>query len=138
MSEERLTKIESSLTEIRSDVHGLRTDVQEIRTDIQEIRTDVRELRTDVQELRAGQNELRADFTTLRTEVRDMGHLMRVLHEDVIECIKAIPDPTETIRREMKAGFAELREEMNRRIDPLELTVRDHSIELARLKDSRA
>ena len=117
MSEERLTRIENTLTEVR--------------TDVEELRSGQAELRTDVQELRSGQTELRA-------EVRDLGHQMRVLHEDVIDRIKAIPDPTEVLRRAMKTGFSELRDEMNRRIDPLELTVREHSIELARLKDSRA
>jgi len=131
MSEGRLTGIENNLTEIRGDVRVLKTDVQELKTDVQVLKTDVQVLKTDVQ-------ELRTDVQELRTDVRDLGHQMRVLHEDVIDRIKAIPDPTETIRREMRTGFAELREEMNRRIEPLELTVRDHSIELARLKEGRA
>jgi hypothetical protein len=37
----------------------------------------------------------------------------------------------------MQTGLADVSEELNRRIDPLVNTVKDHSMELARLKDAR-
>ena len=94
-------------------------------------------MRGDLGVLRADVGDLRAGYEELRVEVRDLGHQMRVLHEDVIERIKAISDPTDWLRREMKAGDDVVRDEMLRRIEPLELTVRDHSAELSRLKKRR-
>ena len=57
---------------------------------------------------------------------------MRMLHEDVIDRIRSIADPTQAIRREFKAADEEVLESVNRRLDPLELTVRDHSAQLAK------
>jgi hypothetical protein len=59
---------------------------------------------------------------------------MHVLHEDVIARIAAIPEyagPT-------KAEFAELKEMIGRRLDPLEVTVRHHTVEIERLKRTRS
>ncbi len=66
-----------------------------------------------------------------RIEVLDRH--MHVLHEDVIGRIAALPEyigPT-------KAEFAELKEMIGRRLDPLEATVRQHSLDIERLKNSR-
>jgi hypothetical protein len=63
----------------------------------------------------------------------DLSRQMRVLHEDLISRIAAIPDPTPAITRMFKAEMAELREAIGRRLDPLEATVREHSATLARL-----
>ena len=157
MLEERLTGIENGLNDIRADVRELRTDAAqlhegqaalrtdvaelregqaELRTDVAGLHSDVRELRTDVEELRTGQVVLGAGLNHLRARVGDIDHQMRVLHEDVIDRIKAIPDPTEARRQEMKAGFARLEDALDRRLGPLELTVREHSVELARLRDN--
>ena len=63
----------------------------------------------------------------------DLDRHMHVLHEDVIARIAAIPEysgPT-------KAEFAELKEMIGRRLDPLEVTVRHHTVEIERLKKTR-
>jgi hypothetical protein len=62
---------------------------------------------------------------------------MHVLHEDVIARIAAIPEYTGPTRAEMDQGFADIRELIGRRLDPLEATVRQHSIEIERLKRGR-
>jgi hypothetical protein len=52
---------------------------------------------------------------------------MHLLHEDNIDRFKLLAEGHEGIRQEMARGFAELREEMGRRLDPLEAAVRYHS-----------
>ena len=54
----------------------------------------------------------------------DLGRQMRVLHEDAIERIEAIPEYTGPTRAEFNQGMADLREVIERRLDPLEATVR--------------
>ena len=77
-------------------------------------------LRQDVETLKVGQS-------SLRTEVSDLRRHMLVLHEDVISTIKAVdPGPQiQLLRRETREQIASLRDEMDRRLTPLELTVRD-------------
>ena len=41
-------------------------------------------------------------------------------------------------KAEMDRGFADLREAIGRRLDPLETAVRHHSIEIERLKQGRS
>jgi hypothetical protein len=62
---------------------------------------------------------------------------MRVLHVDVITRIAAGAQDTAPARAERQRGFADLRELIGRRLDPLEATVRQHSIEIDRLKEGR-
>ncbi len=59
---------------------------------------------------------------------------MGVLHEDAIGRIAATAEEPLATRREMHRGFEELKELILRRIEPLELTVRD----LVRERNSRA
>jgi len=63
---------------------------------------------------------------------------MHVLHEDVIARIAAIPDYSGLMKAEIAHGVAELREVIERRLDPLEAVVRQHSIEIERLKQARS
>ena len=124
MSEERFDRLDAKFAVLTADVSALTTDVAVLKTDVAGLKTDVAGLKTDVAELRVGQV--------------DLGHQMRLLHEDVIDRIKAIPDSREVIRQEIRNGLAEIREEFNRRLDPLERTVRDHSLDIARLKEARS
>jgi len=70
--------------------------------------------------LEAGQAELKAGQTELRAELK---HEMHVLHEDVIDRIKALPTDV-TSRAEMRQAFAEQDERIARRLDPLEAALR--------------
>ena len=70
--------------------------------------------------LEAGQAELKAGQTELRAELK---HEMHVLHEDVIDRIKALPTDVPS-RVEMRQAFAEQDERIARRLDPLEAALR--------------
>ncbi len=74
-------------------------------------------------DLHTGQTDLRAAVTRLQSKQDELGRHMRVLHEDLIDRIEAIPTDCPT-KAEMKREFAELREAIGRRLDPLEATVR--------------
>ena len=89
------------------------------------------------QEMKAFREEVVEQFKAIPALEQRLGNQMRVLHEDVIARIQAISDPTASLRREIRDGDDRVREEFNRRLDPLELTVRDHSAELARIKTKR-
>ena len=70
--------------------------------------------------LEAGQAELKAGQTDLRVELK---HEIHVLHEDVIDRIKALPTDVPN-RAEMRQAFAEQDERIARRLDPLEAALR--------------
>ena len=123
MSEERFDRLEVKVSALQTDVQELKVDVRQLKTDVAELKTDVGQIKGIITELRDGQLSL--------------SRQMRVLHEDVIRNIKAIPDPRAAMREEIRSAFAELREELERRIGPLETTVRQHSIDIALLKEGR-
>jgi len=131
------TRLEAGQAELRAGQDELRAAVEGVRTGQDELRAGLADVRSDVAGVRSGLAEVRSDVSELRVEVKDFGRQMRILHEEVLERLKAIPDPTESLRREMKAGNDALREELLRRIEPLELTARDHTAELSRLKARR-
>lgn len=88
-------------------------------------------------QLLAGQARLESHVAGLESRVTDLDRHMRVLHEDLVDRITAIADPTAMLRREIREGDAAVREDLTRRLDPLELVVRDHSATLARLRNPR-
>jgi len=67
--------------------------------------------------LEGGQEALRADVGDLR---RHMG----VLHEEVLDRIQTLAFDPAPLRREYQAGDAIVREELSRRIEPLESAMR--------------
>ena len=83
--------------------------------------------------LEAGQVGLRNHVGRLDRRFDDLDRHMHVLHEDVIARIAAIPEYAGPTR----AAFTELREIIERRLDPFEATVRQHTIEIERLKQTR-
>jgi chromosome segregation ATPase len=102
MSEERFDKFEKRFDAVDADIDGLKTDVAELKTDVAELKTDVAELKTDVA-------ELKTDVAGLKTDVRDLRRHMGVLHEEVLDRIRGIGE-NDGLRREMRAGFAEMRQ----------------------------
>ena len=80
------------------------------------------------QEIAGLRTALNTGFADLRSEVRQQGedirHEMRVLHEDTIGRIAALAPDFGPVRREFAAADAELREEFDRRLTPLEADAR--------------
>lgn len=68
--------------------------------------------------------------TDVRSDLTGLKEHMLVLHEDVIARIAGIQE----YKGPKQADFAELKEMIGRRIDPLEATVRHHTREIRRLK----
>lgn len=81
-------------------------------------------LEATVAELVTGQTALRSDVDQLKTDVADLRGHMLVLHEEVIDTIKALAPDFEPLRREMHQGDAEVRREMNDRVVPIEEYIR--------------
>ncbi len=133
MSEERFTRIALRLDNLQQDVTVLKQDVAVLKQDIAVLKQDVTILRQDVTDLRQNTTSLRRDVDKLtagqedlRADQRDLRRHMLVLHEEVIATIKAL-DPAPQIarlERKFERGLADLREEIGRRLDPLEVTVR--------------
>jgi chromosome segregation ATPase len=145
MSGERFDRIESTLEvlksdvkELRTDVSGLKSDVKELRTDVNGLKSDVKELRTDVNGLKTDVKELRTDMNGLKTDVTGLRHYMGVIHEDLIDRIRASAEPVELLRREFRSGLEQLRADTDQRLRPLEVVVAQHSKDIAGLKRRRA
>ena len=88
MSDERFTGMERRIDAVAAGLEVVKADVAGLKTDVAGLKTDVAGLKTDVVDLR-----------------RHMG----VLHEDLIDRITAI-GADDSLRREMRAGFTELRQ----------------------------
>lgn len=73
-------------------------------------------------------------FDGLDTRIDDLNRHVHVLHEDVIARIEASSDRHAVTRGEFYAAFADLQESIGRRLDPLEGIVRQHSVDIERLK----
>lgn len=120
MSEERFDRIDR-----RFDGIDRRFSVVDRRFDAVETR---------LERLEDGQAELTSRMESQFDAVR---RHMGVLHEEALSRIAAIPDNTSRLEAKMAQGFADLKESLGRRLDPLEATVRHHSTEIERLKQPR-
>jgi hypothetical protein len=80
--------------------------------------------------LELGQNELRAGGVVQIGKLQEIDRNMRVLHEAAMSAIAALPEATYATKTEV----AELRERVERRLDPLEAAVHHHTTEIAKLK----
>ena len=107
MSEQRLIRIEERLD----------TQQAEMRTGFDELRTGSNEMRADINALRAGLDELRADH---KDHVRQTG----VMHEEVLDRIAPLAPDFRPIRREVQTADAELKENIERRLEPIEAAVK--------------
>jgi chromosome segregation ATPase len=149
MSSERFDRIDGELRALRTDVTGLQAGVtgletlgRDLRSDVtsvdRNLRSELTELRSDLtsvdRNLRSELAELRSDLTRdLRSSVAELGRQMRVLHEDLKSDIAALR-PGGPTRAETRAWDDAVREDLGRRIDPLEGAVRHHTAEIERLK----
>jgi len=71
--------------------------------------------------MQSGHAELRQEMQSGHADLR---HEMRLLHEDTISNIKALAPDFGPIRREFTQADAQLREDIERRLDPLEAFAR--------------
>lgn len=101
MSEERFTAIEGSIAGLRSDMHTMGA---ELRSEMQTMGT---ELRSEMQAMGA-----------------ELGHQMRLLHEHLVDQIASLSPDYHLIDRRVATSRADLREELLRRIEPLEAAER--------------
>ena len=90
-------------------------------------------LETGQEELKAGQAVMQSELAALQSGqngltigLDDLHHQMLILHEKVMDQIKAIPDPAPQLERMMDTKIEGLREEIGRQLDPLEAVVRRH------------
>jgi uncharacterized coiled-coil DUF342 family protein len=97
MSEERLGRIETRLDDLTAEVVGLKGEVGGLRGELH------------------GTND-RIDALNQR---------MGVLHEEVLDRIAALAPDFTPIRREFQEADAQLLENINRRLEPLETAVRN-------------
>jgi cell division protein FtsB len=109
MSEERLDRVEQGVHKLVEDLDAVKTDVAVLKTDVAVLKTDVAVLKADVAVLKADVAVLKADVAVLKADVMDIRRHMSVLHEEVVGRIKALGED-DTLRREMRAGFAEMRQ----------------------------
>ena len=76
-------------------------------------------------------------FDRIEAHLEHLHQRVGILHEDVLSRFAAIPDPTSRLEAKIDRAVAELTEVIGRRLDPLELAVRQHSKEIDQLKRRR-
>jgi hypothetical protein len=94
-------------------VGTLKTDVGTLKTDVITLKTDVGTLKTDVGTLKVGQVELRRH--------------MDVLHEEVLDRLKAVTLDPQAIDDKIERGDNAVRAEFNQRIALIETAIRPPS-----------
>jgi chromosome segregation ATPase len=102
MADQQLEDIRTRLGGVEESTRGLARQVDVLTRDVAVLKTDVAVLKTDVA-------VLKTDVAVLKTDVKDVRRHMGVLHEEVLDRIKGIRED-DSLRREMRAGFAELRQ----------------------------
>lgn len=137
MSEERFDRLDARLDSVEADVGKLKADVSVLKNDVSVLKTDVAVLKTDVA-------ELKTDVSGLKHEVVDLRRHMGVLHEEVLDRFRALGED-DSLRREMRAGFAELRQMFRDHIvvgDAADRrhaeTLDDHERRISRLEGGRS
>jgi chromosome segregation ATPase len=112
-------RLEVGQASLEAGHSGLRADVVRLETTVGGLETKVGGLETKVGGLEIAVVRLE---TKVDTNYEQLSHQMRVLHEDAIDRIKAIPTDVPS-RVEMRQWFMEFREDLSRRLDPLEVAV---------------
>lgn len=98
----RLGGLEQSNVGLSQTVGGLVHSVRALEDKVEVLTNDVEVLKVDVA-------VLKTDVAELKTDVKDLRRHMGVLHEDVLDRIKGIRED-DSLRQEMRAGFAEMRQ----------------------------
>lgn len=117
MSEERFDRIEQRLDRLESG-----------QTETNRRLDGVEERLTGVEDRLGG----------VEGRLGELDRHMHLLHEQAMANLAAVADSVITMKREVAQGFANLQEVIGRRLDPLEVAVRQHSVEIERLKQGRA
>ena len=128
MADEQLTRIENTL-----DILVKGQGALESKMDRLEGRMDRVEGRID--QFEGGLSGLRSEMNTRFDQMRDR---MDVLHEELRDDIKALGEHDAPTRREVRQGFADLRERLNNRLIPVEAAVRHHTAKIKKLEKDRS
>jgi len=117
MLDERLVNIENRLTSSEGRLAGVahRLTSVEAKVDRIEVKVDRLEVKVD---------RLEGKVDNLEGTVADLSRQMHVLHEDTIDNIKALAPDFAPIRREFTEADGKLREDIERRLIPLESIAR--------------
>jgi predicted phage gp36 major capsid-like protein len=113
-------KMERGFAEVKADMDHRLT---EVRTDMDR---GFAEVRADMDHRFA---EVKTDMDSQSAELR---RHMGVLHEEALGRIAATQEYTGPTKAEMNHAFADLKETITRRLDPLEAAARQHSAALRR------
>lgn len=124
MQDEQVQRIESRFDGLdsRFDALDSRFDGIDWRLDGVDSRFDRVESKLDVLDGRVGR--LESKIENLGTRVDQVDRHMHVVHEDLIERIKALAPDLGPIGREFRREIADLRESTDRRLIPLETAER--------------
>jgi hypothetical protein len=126
MFEERFDRIEQRLDRLETGQGELMTGQVALLGRQDGLETGLARLQAGQDALLGRQDALETGQARLTAGLDDLHHQMLILHEKVMDQIKAIPDPVPQLERMMDTKIEGLREEIGRRLDPLEAVVRRH------------
>jgi hypothetical protein len=66
----------------------------------------------------------------VRSQLTDLDHHMRILHEDTLARVSGLFEERLATKAELDRGLARTSEAADRRLGPLEATVRQHSVDI--------
>lgn len=131
MYKARFDRIDQRLDTVESGQNELRADVRRLDGRIEHLDRDMHALHeAAIGRIEDLDRRMHLLHEAAIGRIEDVDRHMHVRHEDVIARIAATPEYTGPTRAE----FAELKEMLSRRLDPLEAAVRLHSVEIDQLK----
>lgn len=123
MSEERFDRIDNEIAGLKDRFDGV--DARFVAVDARFDTVDARLVAVDA----------RFDAVDVRFDALDQR--IGVLHENVLDIIAASTERNAVTKGEFKEAIADLKETLSRRLAPLEVVVRQHSLDIADLKTRR-
>jgi hypothetical protein len=125
------TDMDHGFAEVRADMDHRFADV---RTDMDHGFAEVRaDMDHRFAEVRVDMDRRFADVkTNMDSQSAELRRHMGVLHEEALGRIAATQEYTGPTKAEMNHAFADLKETITRRLDPLEAAARQHSAALRR------
>jgi chromosome segregation ATPase len=109
MSEERFDRLDTRMDSLDTRMDSLDTRMDSLDTRMDSLDTRMDSLDTRMGSLDTRMNSVEGDIQELKADVVGLRRHMGVLHEDVVGRIKALGED-DSLRREMRTGFAELRQ----------------------------
>ncbi|ABB14918.1 hypothetical protein [Carboxydothermus hydrogenoformans] len=116
------------LQQIANDVQGLRQEMQGMKQEIKDLQQEMQGMKQEIQDVRQEMQGMKQEIQDIRQEMQGMKQDISknaTLIEEVNRKLQLLAEIQQAHREQTERQIAELREELNKRMDVIESVVRD-------------